>query len=218
MQSFQELEKTLSEERLAPFRRSPEEREADVIARYLWNIALSESLYPALHLVEVSLRNRINDAASQSWGPGWLRDTRVLLGPEIKKVNEAIASLARDGKSDEKGRIIAELPFGFWTSLFRRDYEQRLFNKVVKATFFHLDPSLRTRSVISGRLDSIRRLRNRVFHYEPIWRYDNLSERHQWLGESIKWICPEAATLLRKMDRFDSIFKAGSQNFDPNRN
>jgi len=74
--SFQDLEKTLSVERLRPYRTAPEDTDSVVLARYLWNMALSHALYPALHLLEVSLRNRIHQAATERFGTIWLKDSR----------------------------------------------------------------------------------------------------------------------------------------------
>ena len=47
-------------------------------AAHVWNIALCESLYPALHAFELSLRNRIHQVAlrhfgSEDWFEGRLK-------------------------------------------------------------------------------------------------------------------------------------------------
>ena len=43
-----EIAEALSYQRLAAYRRSPLESEQQMMQRYLWNVALSEALYPTL--------------------------------------------------------------------------------------------------------------------------------------------------------------------------
>lgn len=62
------VEQAISSERLRPYRRSPQEADVAVHARYLWNVALSEALYPPLQALEVALRNGIHAAATGAFG------------------------------------------------------------------------------------------------------------------------------------------------------
>ena len=66
---FSLLLEAISENRLAPYRQG-NENSADLTcyARYLWNTALSESLYPALQGLEVTLRNSLHSAISAAIG------------------------------------------------------------------------------------------------------------------------------------------------------
>ena len=60
---------------------------------------------------------------------------------------------------------------------------------------------------ISPRIQKIRKLRNRVFHYEPIWHWKDLSEQHDLLVEVIKWMSLDVRVLLDDLDRFHEVFK-----------
>jgi len=132
----------------------------------------------------------------------------------MELVQKAIDSLSKEKKPSEPFRIVAELNFGFWTSLFSARYEQHFTNRIIKNSFPHLKKEDRTRQKISERLSPIRRIRNRVFHYEPIWKNPNLQLRHQELLETIDWLCPHAAVLLKPMDNFDTVFKSGYSAFE----
>ena len=63
------------------------------LERYLYNIELSKSFYPILSLIEVSLRNRLNEAIDKTVKPDWLiqelSEQDILLDSEYKKLQEA---------------------------------------------------------------------------------------------------------------------------------
>ncbi|MDQ7067344.1 MAG: hypothetical protein Q9M40_04815 [Sulfurimonas sp.] len=68
-------------------------------------------------------------------------------------------------------KIIAELPFGFWTSLFRKSYTNLMRIKDIKNIFPNIpskNQALINRRILDKKLNHIRKFRNRVFHYEPI--------------------------------------------------
>ncbi|WP_431324429.1 hypothetical protein [Rhizobium sp. YTU87027] len=45
---------------------------------YSYNVQLSADFYASLHMLEVVLRNRVDDALTQTHGAGWLSDPAVL--------------------------------------------------------------------------------------------------------------------------------------------
>ena len=80
--------------------------------------------------------------------------------------------------------------------------------------FPSMPQGIRKRRTISGRLNSIRRLRNRVFHYEPIWHWKNLSKQHDEILETIAWINPHMADLVKITDRFPEIYSLGIPGYE----
>jgi len=56
---FQPLEAILAPERLDAYRQDGVPP-ATTLARYLWNMALCESLYPPLQMAEIALRNSLH--------------------------------------------------------------------------------------------------------------------------------------------------------------
>ncbi|WP_444945362.1 hypothetical protein ACJJIP_13825 [Microbulbifer sp. VTAC004] len=63
----------------------------------------------------------------------------------------------------DAGRVIAELSFGFWTSLLDRRYKQVLWPRLLKTAFPEMPRRLRTRNNLSRRFQRICHLRNRIF-------------------------------------------------------
>src|SRR5215218_9061396 len=117
---IESLWRLVSAERIGAYRRGAADDE-QVLARYLWNTALCEALYPSLHFLEVALRNVVFEAAAATYpahhGAGcWLEDARVLHDAEARTVRAARQRLSRRGKPCEAGRLVAELSFGFWTA------------------------------------------------------------------------------------------------------
>jgi hypothetical protein len=82
---FALLQVTLSADRLAPYRRPLDQDDLDAAARYLWNVALCEALYPVLQAQEIALRNTLHNAISSLQGAMWF-DAPGLLDPHAQTV------------------------------------------------------------------------------------------------------------------------------------
>lgn len=96
--------------------------------------------------------------------------------------------------------------FGFWTSLLDKRYEQ--VPALLKSAFPHMPRRLRTRINLSKRFNEVRKLRNRIFHHEPIW-YWPLPDKHQRIIEAIRWIEPAMADYIAVVDRFSTVHSEG---------
>ena len=69
--------------------------------------------------------------------------------------------------------------------------------------------TLRTRKTLSKRFNRIRHLRNRVFHHEPVWYWQDLAQQHQEILEAIAWIEPALKDLVMTVDRFPETYQLG---------
>ncbi len=212
------LAQTLSIERLDAYRnRMPKPTsELELLGRYAWNMALSESLYPTLQLMEIALRNTIHHTASQYFGrDDWFDVPDVLKHDhERDAIRKAKLALSRQRKKTDSSRIVAELSFGFWTSLLDSRYEQTLWPRLLQSAFPHMPRRRRTRSELSKRFLTVRNLRNRVFHHEPIWHWQDLVLQHEQILEALAWINPAACDLAQVLDRFKSVHSAGTAPFE----
>jgi len=85
--------KSLSVERFQPYRVDSDTTLKPALARYLWNVALCEALYPSLNTVEVLLRNSLNDFFTRMYGtPLWF--THLNIRPHQEKtVRETVKYL-----------------------------------------------------------------------------------------------------------------------------
>ena len=175
----------ISENRLAPYHpRIESVNDLTCYVRYLWNTVLSESLYPSLHGLGVTLRNNIPNAITQELGQeNWF--DHIWAEPERKVLEEIKDRLTRQRKSLDIGQIVASYSFGFWVSLLNRRYENVLWAKLLKPICPYMPNRERTRNTLSRRLNRIHKLRNRVFHHEPIWHRSHLIQNHEDLLETI---------------------------------
>lgn len=209
-----QLIQTLSAERLNAYRgRLPQAApDLQLFGRYAWNIALCESLYPSVQMLEVALRNTIHQAATQHFKRTDWFDTPGVLQQfhERDAVTKAKAALTLHNKPLDAHRIVAELTFGFWTSLLDRRYEQILWPPLLKDAFPYMPRKHRTRANLSKRFHTMRQLRNRIFHHEPIAHWRDLARQHGEIVEAIAWIAPAAKDLVQAIDRFPTVHAQGT--------
>lgn len=217
------IRRALSDERLDAYGTGRTDDEK--IANYLWNLALCESLYPVLHGLEVAMRNAVFGSGARVFSgvatrdvPCWLDAFPPIILPEDQPAVAAAKDRLRErGLALEPGRLVAELRFGFWTSLFDIRYEQ---SKILWPRLFGaqlLDPSSprsrRTRKQLSPLLNRIRHLRNRVFHHEPIWHWSNLASQHTMALDLIGWFNPALRATIEPWDRFRAVHGPGAAPF-----
>jgi hypothetical protein len=63
------------------------------------------------------------------------------------------------------------------------------------------------KSLIASKIDDIRGLRNRIFHYEPIYHYDDLEHKHAEIFEILGWLNSDMKLLNELFDEFKHIQK-----------
>ena len=92
---------------------------------YLINIELSEALYPALSLLEISLRNAIHQKLKEYFKDDfWFKNK---LPKEFQTaIQRAEQKIQFQQKTVTADGIIAELNFGFWNRLFNRYHAKLL--------------------------------------------------------------------------------------------
>ena len=206
---FNHLESALSSDRLDSYRQDGV-GPAETMGRYLWNIALCQSLYAPLQMCEVALRNAIHREMTTLYSPNWFETVR-LTDWALQQIANAKSMINKFGRGVISGRLVSELHLGFWTSLFDGYYERLpdFLARTIKKIFPAMANSQRNRKNIKDRLDQIRKLRNRVFHHERIIHWKDLCDQHAHLIETIGWISPEVAELALKLDRFLETYRAG---------
>lgn len=108
---YNQLKQTLAPERLDAYGSEDDAAEL-ILARYLLNMALCESLYSPLQMAEIALRNGIHRELSTHFKTAeWFRNQASQTAWQIQKVKEAEGLLKAKAKPVTSGRIVAEMNF-----------------------------------------------------------------------------------------------------------
>ena len=209
---FHNLEGMIAPERLDPYRQDGVPP-VTTLARYLWNMALCESLYSPLQMAEIALRNSLHRFLTARFQmPAWYdvivglpQWQQVQIGDSRRKLHDA-------GKPITPGRMVAELHFGFWTGFFNKRHAQTgLGHALAGQAFPHAPRPERDLRKLDARWKRIRDLRNRVFHHERIIHWTDLDAQHAAILEVIGWASPELRQMAMALDRFTPTRRQGLQ-------
>lgn len=224
------LKRALSETRWCAFRAEDSHDDSQVLSCYLWNVALAAAFQPALHVLEVTLRNSLFDHSAAIVDTSklklrtsdcWIDAEPSLLTPRhAADIARAKDDLRRQKREITKGRIVAALGFGFWTGLFDSQYEHgrssgpRLWPTLAVRAFPFLDKSRRHRAFLARWFYDLRVFRNRIAHHEPIWKLD-APALYENICDSIGWMNTSAMHLVRfnTRDHIDVLCAAGPDLF-----
>lgn len=124
---------------------------------------------------------------------------RSLPNPSIGYNPRKDLMAARAGKGTT-GKVIPELKFIFWQTIFTSRFDSRLWTHHLRTVLPHSDASKsigQIRALIYAELEQLRKLRNRIAHHEPIFKR-NLTDDLQKVHDLIAIRCPmTAAWMLR---------------------
>lgn len=187
-----------------------------LIERYIYNLKLSEAFYPALSLLEITLRNKICNAIEKLICKDWLinelKIQNILENKEYQKLLDSTNKIKKVGKTITNDRLVSEMTLGFWIHLCTKSYKPKLWDK---KGFFELvfpnhnnNGQLRKIAPIQNNLLAILRLRNRIFHHEIIISGKQTpQEQYQTITDMLHLLSNEAELLLQKISRFNDIIK-----------
>lgn len=209
------LQIPVSAERLESYRQEGSD-DLEMVATYFWNVLLSEALYPSLNIAEIALRNAIHRSLTEHFNDAFWFDTRGLLEEtqrrQVSRARENVR-VYRKNTTHTAGMVVAELSFGFWVGMLNRPYESKIWRaekfRLLRTAFPYSTRRTRRLPVLRRRFFSILRLRNRVFHYEPIWYESELSNTHRQIVEATGWISPVIRDSMQTFDRFQAVLHGG---------
>lgn len=191
----------------------------DAVAVYLWNLSLCSALYPVLQCLEVTYRNALDAALKSHRGDRWYDDQTLLLPNEWNKAQSVKNSLTQQGKSNDPGRVVAELSFGFWVALYSSPYVARVVHSTLRSVFPNAPKHMRKQQIIVDRLQEVRKLRNRIFHHEPIWHWTQaqsgpsgraaLMTQYEDILLLTVWIGTGQSKVVHSIDRFRQVHDEG---------
>lgn len=210
---FVKLERVLSRTRLESYERIASD-EKDALCRYIWNTALCEALYPSFQILEVGFRNALHrEISKQTKEDKWLSlELPILYESELAAIKSAKQGIALRGKPLTEDILIAELSFGFWTSLLDSRYD-RMWHKIIADVFPNMPRQIRIRGEASRLMHTVRRLRNAALHHHSIWHWSDLEHQHKQMRVLIGYVCASIEKMAIQVDRFPEIYRSGPGRF-----
>ena len=178
------------------------------VMHYKANLRLAESLYISLSVFEVTLRNALarelrNMAGNDEWFN--LFYSTPELQPLVVEIDKAKTLIHNRGEKVTPDKILSEMTFGFWVMLLNSQYERVLWKSLRKA-FPNLPKKDRQRKNVSAPCNTLRRLRNRIFHQEAIcWDLYYLTCLHDNLVTVLGWMNADMPAWLESIDPFNQV-------------
>lgn len=211
---------------------------------YLWAQSLSAALHPLVGVLEVVLRNAIHHSLSlqcsksalqsYAWYDKSQHGSLSLKGKSLVKVEELLYSdptgpnRLRRNPQPAPDKVVSELTFGFWPNVMEslnQNTAPRTFFEVFKhhpnskPKHWSFEPN---RAPVVLRMKQLQSLRNRVCHFEAIWKPHWLNHPcpnwshslvgiralHKDVSELLSWCAPEAEALYKSSfawDWFDKL-------------
>jgi len=110
------------------------------------------------------------------------------------------------------GKIIAKLNLSFWVNICSKKYSPLLWSnpKLFKAVFVNYPKSMRVQiHEISKTLQYIKNLRNRIFHFEPIYKKgSDLLTRYNEILTIINYLPTDEYRVFEYNCRFKDVYNS----------
>lgn len=177
------------------------------LALYQWNSEIAAAFFQSLGHLEIMLRNamdaRLVDRQQRAGRtPEWYDDPAVPLSPKARSdVRLAHQRAQTRGAATPRGKIVAELGFGFWRFLVTRQYRSTLWPDLASA--FPRAPN-RALTTIEDPVKRLHKLRNRIAHHESVWQLA-LEDRRDDLRAILGYIDPAACAWVATGCRIDDV-------------
>ena len=200
------LELHLSSARLGRYHKHRSGDQTKAMGDYIHNLQLASAMIPMLHVLEIALRNGIHNHLKghykrEDWWCKWANDS------QFERQYDKLNTTRKRLKPCTPDKLVAELNFGFWVTCFNTNYQDSLW-KPLRSIFTRCPKEQRQRHEISTRLNAVRKLRNRVFHHEPLlWLSPDLGQQHQAGIEVIGWIDPKLKQWLQPHDHLPMMWR-----------
>ena len=180
------------------------------LKEYRENILFSKSFYAPLSILEVSLKNSLDDHFIKTIGADWLFN-KSFIKPQLQiKIDNAIKILNQNNKLYFKNKqlnhnnLVSELSFGFWMMLLKKPYQQYLRYSDLKQILPNL-PSSKDKSInrhfVFTKLNNIRLFRNKVFHYDKIISKKEYQNMMDEIYEVLSYFDDEIAEITKELNK-----------------
>jgi len=215
---FESIRDRLTAERLGSFLTACNGDLAQALALYDWNISMAGAIYEQIGRLEVVFRNALDEslvalASARSWTAEWYRQPQLFPGGTgaraLADIRKARDRSMRHASAEKRGKVIAELTFGFWRFLCSKHYLTSMWVPALVSAFprHPSGPAGDVRSDVEEIMQRVHFLRNRVAHHEPI-HHRNLRRDHEDIVRLASWIDPDAAAWIEHTSRWTAVLAA----------
>lgn len=179
---------------------------------YAWNAQVSTAMMLPAHFAEVLTRNAVSEALATVYGPEWpwAHDFELSLpNPHPPAYNPRRDLISVRSRYPTTGKVIADLKFAFWGQMFTARHHGRVWKAQILSLFpnaVETDAKV-LRKRIHADLDSIRILRNRIAHHEPILTR-NLSDDLARILDLVQLCSTATASWLATIDEASAAIAA----------
>ena len=208
-----DLREAASDVRLQSYKQSDRD-DIDTVVAYLWNLRLSETLYPILAIFEVALRNAIHNAMTSRFSTeNWFDQEGLLEDRDQEEIADARFRLERNDTDVNANEIVSHLSLGFWVALLQRQYSDQFWDPdggaLLEAVFPYAPENKLDREDLWQVCNRARVLRNRVAHYRPVFNQEHLEQDHARIVTVVGWMSRAMHDLVVLTDRFDDVWADG---------
>ncbi|WP_116139666.1 hypothetical protein [Trinickia diaoshuihuensis] len=189
--NWNDFETVFSQARVGRYKSRYHGNEVQAMTAYLHNLRISESLTPFFSTVEIALRNSMHKQLGAyfgriDWWETWAGN-RAYRG-QVDRIQAAYSKLLRRREPTTPDKVVAELTFGFWATLFNVEFQHTLWSPLRKA--FPNCPKLqRQRKTVAALVNTLRDMRNRAFHHEPVlWLSPDVGTVYEDGLKLVSWI------------------------------
>jgi hypothetical protein len=172
-------------------------------------------LFP-LHIAEVALRNALDEGLTSAFGNNWHQNQALINLPRSKAKNQKFIeksidkSISRINSQNNQiniGQIVANMSFEFWSGILHNDFDLPIWNGRLHNIFPNLSDQEGLSTVTTLAL-SVKNLRNRVSHHEPIFGADmDLTRRYGEIIQLIRIRNRQTAVWVRDYSRVMGVLR-----------
>lgn len=199
------LTSTISAPRLGRYVRTCRDNTSAALRLYQWNLEISVAFFLPLQMLEVTVRNAVAEAIEAAYGPNWThsRSFMLSLSAPRKAFNARQHLLSIAARHTVPSKVIADLNFIFWQKMLVRSLDSAFWNPHLRTVFPNAESDesiqqLRTR--LHDGLETLRILRNRIAHHEPIFERD-LHHDLRLIDSFIGYRCQHTVNWMRRIEQ-----------------
>lgn len=194
----------LSRPRFATYLGATNGNDLTAMRLYHWNAMISAAFLFPLHIFEICVRNAAANAIERFYAsPNWPWSNAFAMSlPSVPRPHFSPRHELQNARSRHAttGKIIADVRFAFWVSIFTARHDGRLWNRGLKTEFPNLPATM---SIAAARLRihdatvQVRELRNRIAHHEPIFQR-TLMDDYAAIKQVVGYRCSHTANWMER--------------------